>query len=102
MNNETYSGLLVTPLKRAIRTKTTWTGFDDSACHLTSRMATENIRELKFECLPRVPYSPDVAPSDYHMFGCFKVVEGLVSMKKAKKQCMNGCGLDPKTISLPE
>lgn len=26
------------------------------------------INELKFELLPHPPYSPDLAPSDYHLF----------------------------------
>lgn len=26
------------------------------------------IHELKFEMLPHPPYSPDLAPSDYHLF----------------------------------
>jgi hypothetical protein len=27
---------------------------------------------MRFECLPHPPYSPDLAPSDYHIFGPLK------------------------------
>jgi len=32
----------------------------------------EAIRQLKFELLPLPPHSPDLAPSDYHVFGPLK------------------------------
>jgi hypothetical protein len=27
------------------------------------------IEELQFECIPHPPFSPDLAPSDFHVFG---------------------------------
>jgi len=30
------------------------------------------IEELGFECIPHPPYSPDLAPSDFHVFGPLK------------------------------
>ena len=30
------------------------------------------IIQLKFKILPHPPYNPDIAPSDYHMFGPLK------------------------------
>ena len=32
--------------------------------------------DLHFECLPHPPYSPDLAPSDFHMFGPLKEAMG--------------------------
>ncbi|KDR21341.1 hypothetical protein L798_03974, partial [Zootermopsis nevadensis] len=34
------------------------------------------IQDLHFECLPHPPYSLDLAPSDYHMFGPLKEAMG--------------------------
>ena len=34
-----------------------------------SHSAATVVRQLKFELLPNPLYSPDLAPSDYHMFG---------------------------------
>jgi histone-lysine N-methyltransferase SETMAR len=30
------------------------------------------IEELRFECIQHPPYSPDIAPSDFHFFGPLK------------------------------
>jgi transposase len=32
----------------------------------------ETIQKLKWNVLPHPPYSPDLAPSDYHLFGPLK------------------------------
>ena len=40
---------------------------DNAPVH-TSVIAMAKINELKFELLPHAPYSPDLAPSDYHLF----------------------------------
>jgi histone-lysine N-methyltransferase SETMAR len=32
----------------------------------------ETIQKLNFDLLPHPPYSPDLAPSDYHLFGSLK------------------------------
>ena len=32
----------------------------------------DTIQKLKWNILPRLPYSPDLAPSDYHLFGPLK------------------------------
>ena len=38
----------------------------------TSAVAMATIRESKFELLSHPPYSPDLVPSDYHMFRSLK------------------------------
>jgi histone-lysine N-methyltransferase SETMAR len=34
--------------------------------------AAEELKEVKFDILPHPPYSPDLAPPDFHMFGRLK------------------------------
>jgi transposase len=36
----------------------------------------ETLLKLKWDVLPHPPYSPDLAPSDYHLFGAMKRVLG--------------------------
>ena len=44
---------------------------DNAPAH-TSAVAMATIRESKFELLSHPPYSPDLAPSDYHVFRSLK------------------------------
>jgi len=38
----------------------------------TARLTLEKIENMGWEVLPHHPYSPDLAPSDYHLFGFVK------------------------------
>jgi len=40
-----------------------------------------NNLSLSFECLPHPPYSPDLAPSDFHVFGPLKEAMGCKSFR---------------------
>jgi [histone H3]-lysine36 N-dimethyltransferase SETMAR len=40
----------------------------DNATPHTAKRTREKLAELNFEILPHPPYSPDLAPSDYHLF----------------------------------
>lgn len=40
---------------------------DNAPCHRTS-IVQDTIKTLKWDLLPHPPYSPDLAPSDYHLF----------------------------------
>ena len=41
----------------------------DNAQPHTARSNVATIQDLSFKCLPHPPYSPDLAPSDLHVFG---------------------------------
>src|SRR5215468_1114266 len=50
--------------------------------------------ECKWEVLPHPSYSPDVAPSDYHLFGYMK--DQLRQRRQSRKQCVSVFGwLEP-------
>lgn len=40
----------------------------DNARPHVARIVSEYLEELKWEILPHPPYSPDIAPSDFHLF----------------------------------
>ena len=44
---------------------------DNARLH-TACTTVATITDLHFECLPHPPYPPDLAPSDFHMFGPLK------------------------------
>ena len=46
---------------------------DNSRSHTAAHTAN-TLRKLKFEVMAHPPYSPDLAPSDYHLFGPLKEV----------------------------
>jgi len=48
----------------------------DNARPHTASTTVATITDLHFECLPHPPYSPDLAPSDFHMFGPLKEAMG--------------------------
>jgi len=77
-NSSRYSDTLVNELKPAIRSK--YRGFlskrvlllHDNARPLTAMHTVDTQRSLKFEVLKHLPYSPDLAPSDFNLFGPMK------------------------------
>lgn len=48
----------------------------DNARPHTARLTVEAVDNLGLEVLPHPPYSPDLAPSDYHLFGPMKKMLG--------------------------
>jgi transposase len=48
----------------------------DNARPHTARATVATITDLHFDTLPHPPYSPDIAPSDYHMLGPLKEAIG--------------------------
>jgi len=48
----------------------------DNAQPHTAHSTVATIQDLSFECLPHPPYSPDLTPSDFRVFGPLKEVMG--------------------------
>ena len=73
MNNERYCEILNT-LRHNVYSKRiglTWKGVlfhQDNARPHTAKETLELIEYFGWEVFPHPPYSPDLAPSDYHMF----------------------------------
>jgi histone-lysine N-methyltransferase SETMAR len=44
----------------------------DNARPHTARATAKKITDLRLECIPHPAHSPDLAPSDYHVFGPLK------------------------------
>jgi len=71
--------------------QTTWTSSTgvllqhDNARPHTARSTVATIQDLSFECLPHPPYSPDLAASDFHVFGPLKEVIGGKSFRLDKE-----------------
>jgi [histone H3]-lysine36 N-dimethyltransferase SETMAR len=78
VNSARYSEMLIDELKPAIRSKRRGVLskgvllLHDNARPHTAAHTVETIQKLKFEVLDHPPYSPDLAPSDYHLFGPLK------------------------------
>jgi histone-lysine N-methyltransferase SETMAR len=78
INAEYYSNLLKNDLREALKEKRPGKldsrpllQHDNARPH-TARFTMATINELKWELLPHPAYSPDLAPSDYHLFGPLK------------------------------
>ena len=78
INSARYSDLLANNLKPAVRTKRQGLLskkvllLHDNARPHTASQTVETINHLGFEVLEHPAYSPDLAPSDYHLFGPLK------------------------------
>jgi len=57
----------------------------DKAWPHTARSTVAPIQDLSFECLPHPLYSPDLAPSDFHVFGQLKEAMGGKSFRSNKE-----------------
>jgi histone-lysine N-methyltransferase SETMAR len=82
INSESYCDLLQNHLKPAIRSKRRGVlsscvllQHDNARLH-TARATAKKITDLLLECIPHPAYSPDLAPSDYHVFGPLKEALG--------------------------
>ena len=87
VNSAGYVDLLKNHLRPAIKSKQRgllstgvllqrYNAWPHTAC---SSVAT--IQDLSFECLPHPPYSPDLAPNDFHVFGPLKEAMGGQSFR---------------------
>jgi len=84
-------------LRRALRDKCLGQNIivlHDNARPHAARLTSEAIAKMGWEVLPQPSYSPDMAPSDYHLFGfvkdqlhtqCYETTEAI---QKAVRQCL--------------
>lgn len=78
INSVRYSEMLTAKLKPAIRSKRRGllskgvVLLHDNARPHTAAHTAETLQKLNFEVLAHPTYSPDLAPSDYHLFGPLK------------------------------
>ena len=98
VNNATYADLRnhLRPAIKSKRCALLSTGVllqHDNAGPHTAGSTVPTIRDLSFECLPHPPYSPDLDPSDFHVFGPLKE-----ATKRCSRRCMSGCALSQKTF----
>ena len=107
VNSATYADLLKNHLHPAIKSKrcgilrTCVFLQHDNAWPHTARSTVAPIQDLSFECLSHLPYSPDLAPSDFHVFGPLKEAIGGKSFRSNESRwCMSGCALSQKTFFL--
>ena len=87
VNSATYADLLKNHLHTAIESKRrgflssgVLLQYDNARPHI-ARPTVATIQDLSFECLPHPPYSPDVAPSDFHVFAPLKEAMGGKSFR---------------------
>jgi len=91
VTSATYADLLKNHLRPAIKSKRRGllsTGVllqHDNARPHTALSTVATIQELSFECLPHPPYSPDHAPSDFHVFGPLKEAMGDKSFRSEEE-----------------
>ena len=107
VNSATYAYLLKNHLRPAIKSKRRGlliTGVllqHDNAWPHTARSAVATIQDLSLQCLPHPPYSPDLAPGDFHVFGPLKeAMWGKSFRSDESRRCMSGCALSQKTFFL--
>jgi transposase len=79
INAQYYSTLLNEKVKPTIRSKRRKRQdsvffLQDNALPQTAALTMATLLKLKWDVLPHPPYSPDLAPSDYHLLGPMKVV----------------------------
>jgi histone-lysine N-methyltransferase SETMAR len=66
--------------------------YDNARPH-TARATQERIQELQWELLEHTPYSPDLAPSDFYLFGPLKItLVSNVSLKAKRLKQKRGSG----------
>jgi len=78
INSQYYSDILLNKVKPAMREKRRGSQrrsvilHQDNARPHTAQLTREIINKMGWEVLPHPPYSPDLAPCDFHLFGSLK------------------------------
>jgi hypothetical protein len=73
----------------------------DNARPHTARATVATIQDLHCECLPHLPYSPNLAPSDYHSKRRWEERRPIL-MKRYNRRCMSRCADNRKNVFLEE
>ena len=103
INSVRYIEMLACRLKPEIRSKRRGlltrgvVLLHDNAAH-----TTETLRKLKFKVMAHPPYSPDLAPSDYHLFSPLKEAlrgRGFTSDQEVKEAVHAWLAAQLKTFS---
>jgi len=106
INSAYYSEILTDRLKPEIWSKhrgqlSKGNVFSHDSTHPhTAAHTVETLQKLKFEVLAQPPYSPDLAPSDYHLFGPLKeALRGrwFTSDEELKEALLAWLAAQPKT-----
>ena len=107
INSASYSEMLIDRLKPEIQSKCRGkllrgiVLLHGNACLHTAAHTVKTLQKLKFEVLAHPPYSPDLAPSDCHLFGPFKEASrGLrfTSHPELKEAVHAWLAAQPKTL----
>ena len=107
INSAWYSEMLTDRLNPAIRSKPRGllskgvVLLHENGCPHTSAHTAEMLRKLKFEAMARPPYSPDLALSDYHLFGPIKEAlrsHRFTSDQEVKEAVNAWLAAQPKTL----
>ena len=107
INSVRYSEMLTAKLKPAIRSKRRGllskgvVLLHDNARPHTAAHTAETLQKLNFEVLDHPPYSPDLAPSDFHLFGPLKeAIRGcrFTSDEALKEAVHSWLASQPKTF----
>jgi histone-lysine N-methyltransferase SETMAR len=107
VNSAMYGDLLKNHLRPAIKSKLCRllsTGVllqHDNVWRHNACSTVATIQDLFFEYLVHPLYSPDLAPSDFHVFGPLKEAMGGKSFRSDdSRRCMSGCALSQNTFFL--
>jgi hypothetical protein len=68
----------------------------DNAHPHTAAYTAEILWKLKFDVMAHPPYSPDLTPSDYHLFGQLR--EAFTSGQEVKEAVLAWFAAQPKTF----
>jgi len=99
VTSTTYADLLKSHLRPAVKSKRRGplsTGVllqRDNAQSHTARSTLATNQDRSFECLPHLLYSPDLIPSEFHVFGPLKEAMGCKSLRSDEEvqQVMHEC-----------
>jgi histone-lysine N-methyltransferase SETMAR len=87
---------------RGLLSKTVLLHYDNARPHATAA-TIKTIQKLNFELLPHPLYSPDLAPSDYHLSSSLKkALQGRRFRSDEVMRCTLGFAINQKHFSLME